>query len=338
MALFDSINQLNAERRRTNRRRFLVGGIAAIFTYFSFRWWRFRARAIANRATKFITPNPEFYAVSIDEGFRPNVKQDEWQLEIAGATSFTLSYDELVKLPSSDVHKTFLCVGNEAGGPAMGNAVWTATALAPILEKALGASSRENLRVVFHALDGFYSSVPLELALSSLSWLAYKMNGEALPVKHGFPARVLLPGIYGMKQPRWLSKIEITKSPWFKGYWETRGYCDECNIKMTTRIDSARQQKDGTWLVTGVAVCGVQPVGQVEVSFDDGKSWQEATITSEKLSDAWATWEVSWKPENKGEYVLLARVIDVLGNQQIESNSSSFPSGSTGLHRAIVNV
>ncbi len=338
MALFDSLNQLNAERRRTNRRRFLVGGIAAICTYFSFRWWRFRARPIANRVTKFITPNPEFYAVSIDEGFRPKVKQDEWRLEIVGQTSFTLSYDELVKLPSSDIHKTFLCVGNEAGGPAMGQAIWTATPLTPILEKALGTMPRENLRVVFHALDGFYSSVPLEFAMSGMSWLAYKMNGEALPLKHGFPARVLLPGIYGMKQPRWLSKIEITTSPWFKGYWETRGYCDECNIKMTARIDSARQQKDGTWLVTGIALCGAQAVGQVEVSFDDGKSWQAATIASEKLPDAWATWEVRWRPENKGEYVLSARVSDARGNHQIKSNSSSFPSGSTGLHRAIVTV
>ncbi len=340
MALFDSLNQLNAERRRTNRRRFLVGGIAAIFTYFSFRWWRFRARAIANRTTKFLTPNHEFYTVSIDEGFRPTIKQEDWRLAVVGVegNAFTLSYDDLLKLPSSDVHKTFICVGNEAGGPAMGNAVWTATPLAPILEKAIGTSSRENLRVVLHALDGFYSSVPLAMALSELSWLAYKMNGAALPLRHGFPARILLPGIYGMKQPRWLSKIEIVKNPWFKGYWETRGYCDECKIKMTARIDSALRQKDGSWIVTGVAFCGAQTVGKVEVSFDNGETWQEAALTSEKLPDAWATWQANWKPEKKGEYVLSARAIDALGNHQIESSSSSFPSGSTGLHRALVNV
>jgi DMSO/TMAO reductase YedYZ molybdopterin-dependent catalytic subunit len=338
MALFDSINQLNAERRRTTRRRFLFGGIAAIFSYFSYRWYYFRARPIANRTTKFLTPNHEFYAVSIDEGFRPNVKQDEWRLEIAGQNNVTLSYNELLKLPSQTIHKTFVCVGNEPGGPAMGNAVWTATALAPILEKALGTMPRENLRVVFHALDGFYSSVPLALALSSLSWLAYQMNGEPLPPKHGFPARVLLPGIYGMKQPRWLSKIEIVKTPWFKGYWEARGYCDECKIKMTARIDSARPQSDGSWLVTGVALCGTETVGTVEVSFDDGDTWQAATITSETLPDAWVTWQAVWKPENKGEYVLSARVVEASGKRQIERNSTSFPSGSTGLHRAIVSV
>ncbi len=340
MALFDSLNQLNQERRRTNRRRFLVGGLAAICAYSGFRWWRFRARTIANRATKFITPNQDFYTVSIDEGFRPTIKQEDWRLEVVGTDgkAFTISYEELLKLPAQDIHKTFICVGNEPGGPAMGNALWTATPLAPILEKALGPASRDNLRVVFHALDGFYASVPLTMAMSGMSWLAYKMNGETLPIKHGFPARVLLPGIYGMKQPRWLSKIEITKTPWFKGYWEARGYCDECKIKMTARIDSARQQKDGTWLVTGVALCGAQAIGQVEVSFDDGKTWQGAAITSEQLPDAWVTWEVNWKPENKGQYVLSARVAEASGKRQIESNSSSFPSGSTGLHRAIVNV
>jgi hypothetical protein len=178
----------------------------------------------------------------------------------------------------------------------------------------------------------------LELALSSLSWIAYQMNGEPLPVKHGFPARVLLPGIYGMKQPRWLSKIEIVKSPWFKGYWEARGYCDECKIKMTARLDSARPQPDGSWLVTGVALCGLETVGTVEVSFDDGNTWQSATITSETLPDAWVTWQIAWKPVNKGEYVLSARVVAASGNRQIESNSTSFPSGSTGLHRVIVTV
>ena len=114
--------------------------------------------------------------------------------------------------------------------------------------------------------------------------------------------------------------------------------CDECCIKMTARIDAALPQKDGSWLITGVALCGAQAVGQVEVSLDEGKTWQAAKLTSAKLPDAWTTWESLWKPENKGEYIITARVVDTAGNRQIASNSSSFPSGSTGLHRAIVNV
>lgn len=338
MALFDSINQINEERRSTNRRRFLFGGIAAAITYAGFRWWRFHARPIANRSTKLITPNHEFYTVSIDEGFRPAVKQEEWQLGIIGPNRFSLSYDELRKLESAEVHKTFICVGNEPGGPAMGNAVWTATRLAPLLEKALGNTPRQNLRVIFHALDGFYSSVPLELALNPLSWIAYQMNGEPLPLRHGFPARVLLPGLYGMKQPRWLSKIEIAPTPWFKGYWEARGFSDTCRINLTARLDAALPQKDGSWLITGIALCGAQAVGKVELSADEGKTWQEAKLTSEQRPDAWTTWEWLWRPESKGEYVLTARVIDASGNRQNESNSTAFPSGSTGLHSVVVTI
>ncbi len=338
MALFDSINQLQTERRRTNRRRFFFGGIAAIFSYVGFRWWRFHARPLSNRTTKLITPNREFYAVAIDEGFRPTIKQEDWRLEVVGQNSFSLGYEELRQLERHEVQKTFICVGNEAGGPAMGNAMWTVTPLAPLLERALGSLPRHNLRVIFHALDDFYSSVPLELALNPLAWIAYQMNGEPLPLRHGFPARVLLPGLYGMKQARWLSRIEIAPTPWFKGYWETRGYCDDCRIKMTSRIDAARPQKDGTWLITGVALCGAQPVGKVEISVDDGKTWQEAKLTSEKLPDAWTTWEMTWQPASQGEHILTTRVLDAAGNQQIERNSGSFPSGSTGLHRAVVTV
>lgn len=338
MAIFDSLNQIQTERRSTNRRRFLIGGVAAAIGYAGFRWWRFHARPLTNRPTKLITPNQEFYTVSIDEGFRPTIRQEDWRLEISGPNRFALSYDELLKLESQEVHKTFICVGNEPGGPAMGNAVWTATRLAPLLEKALGNTPRTNLRAIFHALDGFYSSVPLELAMNPLAWVAYRMNGEPLPLRHGFPARVLLPGLYGMKQPRWLSKIEIAPTPWFKGHWEARGFCDDCRIQMTARIDAALPQKDNSWLITGIALCGAHPVGKVELSTDEGQSWHEATLTSGPLSDAWTTWEWRWQPTSQGEHILTARVIDAVGNRQIESTGSPFPSGSTGLHRVVVTV
>ena len=340
MALFDSINQMKDAQRGTTRRRFLIGGIASVVTYFGYRLWRFRARPVTNRATKFITPIADFYTISIDEGFRPNIRLEDWQLDfaVAGNPAFSFSYDELLKRETRRVYKTFMCVGNEVGGPAMGNAEWTVTPLAPLLHQALGAAPRENLRVIFHALDGFYSSVPLDVALSEHAFIAWQMNGENLSLRHGFPARVLLPGKYGMKQPRWLSKIEIAAAPWFKGYWETRGYSDSCDIKMTARIDYAMKQSGGDWLITGVAFCGAQSVGQVEISFDEGRTWHAAKITSDKVSEAWASWEITWQPEKSGQVILSARVIDARGNRQSESNSGSFPSGSSGLHRVIVNV
>ncbi|MCI0662683.1 MAG: molybdopterin-dependent oxidoreductase [Acidobacteria bacterium] len=191
--------------------------------------------------------------------------------------------------------------------------------------------------VVFYALDGFYSSVPLEVAMSDQSFLAYEMNGETLPNSHGYPARVLLPAIYGMKQPRWVSKIQVTDRG-ESGYWEKRGWCSECKVKMTARIDAAISQSDGKYLVTGIAYCGAQAVGQVEVSFDEGATWQDVKINSERFPNAWATWEYLWQPEKKGEQILTARVRDASGERQINSYSGSFPSGSTGYHQVIVSV
>jgi DMSO/TMAO reductase YedYZ molybdopterin-dependent catalytic subunit len=341
MALFDSVNQMDEQRRGTSRRRFLLSGVGAVAAYFGYRWWRDRARPVVNRETTYVTPNPLFYTVSVDGGPTARVKPDEWRLEVVGpgGAGFALGYDELLALEGRRVFRTLMCVGNEPGGPAMGNAEWTATPLAPLINRALASvpeAGRGGLRVVFRALDGFYSSVPLGVALDEGSFIAYEMNGEALPRSHGYPARVLLPGKYGMKQPRWLSRIEVTDS-WTRGYYENRGWSYDADVKMTARVDAA-MKKDGQWLVTGVAYCGARAVGEVELSFDDGATWRQARVTSERLPNAWATWEADWQPREAGEYTLAARVIDAAGARQVESSSGSFPSGSTGLHRVLVRV
>ena len=340
MALFDSINQMQESRRKTSRRLFLWGGVASVVGYFGFRFWKFRARPVVNRQTKFISTNQEFYSVAVDEGFRPTVSESEWKLEIAGTDTknFNLSYQELGELESRRVYKTFICVGNEVGGPFINNAEWTVTPLAPVLQRAMGNGSREDLRVIFYGLDDFYSSVPIEVALHSNAFIAYEMNGEKLPDRHGFPARVFLPGKYGMKQPRWLSKIEIVKTPWLKGYYEVRGYSDAADIKKTARIDYAMKQENGNWLITGVALCGSRAVERVEISCDEGETWEPVEITSERLPEAWATWEFSWKPLKKQDYIISARVFDDQGGTQISQNGSSFPSGSSGYHRIAVTV
>jgi DMSO/TMAO reductase YedYZ molybdopterin-dependent catalytic subunit len=338
MALFDSLEQLNQSRRGTSRRMFLFSGAGLALSYFGYRWWRDRARPIAQRKTKFITPNNEFYLTQIDSGFLPNVNKNNWQLKVSGfeGQSFALGYEEMLKLDRRKIFKTFACVGNEIGGPAIGNAEWTVTPLAPLLERVLG-NTRDGVRVAFYGLDEFYSSVPLEVALSDQAFIAYEMNGVELPKRHGWPARALLPGIYGMKQPRWLERIEVTDKS-VSGYWERQGWCSECTVKMTARIDSAIKQNDGAWLVTGIAYCGAQSVGAVEVSPDEGRTWQQAAMTSERAPNAWAVWEWLWKPERPGENILTARVTDATGERQNESYSGSFPSGATGLHRVIVQV
>jgi hypothetical protein len=138
-----------------------------------------------------------------------------------------------------------------------------------------------------------------------------------------------------MKQPRWLEKIVVSDDD--SGYWERRGWCDECFVHMTARIDSARPQSDGSYRVAGVAFCGAAAVGAVEVS-DDGENWHRAVLGEPARPNAWSTWTFDWDPGSKGEYTLSARVFDADGKRQEEGYSGVFPSGSTGIHRVTLTV
>jgi DMSO/TMAO reductase YedYZ molybdopterin-dependent catalytic subunit len=186
-------------------------------------------------------------------------------------------------------------------------------------------------------MDGFFSSVPMETAMDPEVYLVYEMNGKPLPAAHGFPLRVLLPGKYGMKQPRWLHEIEVTPD-WVSGYWERWGWSDGCEINMTAHIDSAVRTVGSQWKVTGIAFCGREAVGKVEVSDDNGVSWSRARWKERPVAGVWCPWELLWRPSASGNYVLTARVINAEGVRQEESYSGSYPSGATGLHRVMVEI
>ncbi len=336
--LFESRQRLESDRKQYNRRRFLSFALLAAGGYAGYRWLRDRPKPIAQREVRYLTPQSEFYSVSIYPGYRPRLDIDEWRLNFCApqGREFSLSYAQLLQMDSRRVHKTFICIENPVGGRAIGNAEWTVTPLAPLLEEIL-PRDRQGLRVVFRALDGFYSSVPLATALDERAFIAYEMNGCPLPRDHGFPARALLPGKYGMKQAKWLQSIEVT-SDWVRGYWENQGWSYDCDIRMTSRIDSCLPAPDGRYRVSGIALCGARAVGQVEVSIDGGSSWQEAPLTSPARPDAWSTWDFLFKPVRGGELLLISRVQDASGKRQEEGYTGSFPSGSTGLHRVLVQL
>ena len=336
--LFDSRNQLESNRKRYNRRRFLSFALLAGGAYAGYRWLRDRPKPIAQRQVRYLTPESEFYSVSIYPGYRPRLDINQWKLQFLDpqGQGFSLSYAELLQLNSRRVHKTFICIENPVGGEAIGNAEWTATPLAPLLERLL-PEDRQGLRVVFRALDGFYSSVPLKTALDERAFIAFEMNGRPLPRDHGYPARVLLPGKYGMKQAKWLQSIQVT-AEWVRGHWENQGWSYDCDIRMTSRIDSCHPTSDGRYCLSGIALCGAQAVGQVEVSCDGGSSWQTARLTSPARPDAWSSWEFLFKPGRLGEHLLASRVQDASGRHQEEGYTGSFPSGSTGLHRVLVQI
>lgn len=336
--MFDSVKQLDKSGKGILRRRFLIAVVAGVGGYFGYHWWLRQPMALVERGIRFVTPNRDFYRVSISSRFPEKVDPQGWKLEIAGVdgTRRGLGLDDLNGLGARRIFKTFMCIETPVGGDSIGNAEWTGTPLGPVLEPLLGGA-REGLRVAFRAMDGFYSSVPLSVALDPEAYLAWEMNGVPLPREHGYPLRVLLPGKYGMKQPRWLSRIEITADA-VRGYWENRGWSDECEVKTMSRIDSAKPAGEGRWRVAGIAYCGGRPVGGVELSDDEGRTWAPGRLTSEALPNAWSTWEYDWTPSRKGDLILTVRATDAAGNRQIEEYGGSFPSGSTGLHRVRFTV
>lgn len=335
--MFKSLEELSKDRKRLRRRRFLIVGLTAVAGWYVHRWWGFRARPVSNRATSFVTPTRDFFKISIRPGFRPAVDEAGYRLAVEGPSgAVSLSLGELRSLPSRTEPRTLACVGNGVGGPGIGNAVWTGTSLAPIVAR-VASGTDEPLWVGFEGMDGFYSSVEWAAATDPETILAYAMNEEPLPPAHGYPLRVLIPDRYGMKQPRWLERITVgPDNP--SGYWERRGWCSECRIRMTARIDSARPGADGAWSVTGVAYCGRRRVGRVEVSDDGGDRWHAAAVEDPVAPHAWAVWRYSWRPSGPGSHVLTVRVSAEDGEAQEDRYGSSFPSGSTGYHRVQVQV
>jgi DMSO/TMAO reductase YedYZ molybdopterin-dependent catalytic subunit len=313
--------------------------IAAVGFYLVNDWWRSRARPLIQRVTSFVTPQLAFFSTSINPAFRPSISEEAFQLQIQfeEGRRIALSLAEIRRQPSLKRHRTMVCIGNPVGGASVGNALWTATPLSSLLERVVRDQSPSELKVIFYGLDGFYSSVPYPVAADPDSMIAYEMNGQPLPPKHGYPLRVLLPGRYGMKQPRWLEKIVVTTSDG-SGYWEKRGWSDSALINPLSRIDSANPIGKGLWKVTGIAFCGDRAVGSVELSADGGETWKRARFTSSAQRHVWTTWEIDWRPSQDGKHILAVRVTDQDGKKQEVNFDGAFASGATGLHQVVVKV
>jgi hypothetical protein len=232
-----------------------------------------------------------------------------------------------------------MCISNPVGGRYMGNALWEGVPLAHLLEKA-GGVRKGATKVVLHAADDYSDSIHLAKALESTTVVAVRMNGETLPQGHGYPARLLVPGIYGMKHVKWITHIEVIDTD-YQGYWQQSGWSDPAPIHMTARIDTPLTGKtlsaNKLTYVAGVAFAGNSGISQVDVSFDGGQSWQSATL-KQPLSDlTWVLWEMPWKP-SAGNYVVTARAIDGQGNVQSPVNAPPLPNGSSGYHNVRVTV
>jgi DMSO/TMAO reductase YedYZ molybdopterin-dependent catalytic subunit len=294
--------------------------------------------------TPFITPNEDFYLVAVDPSFRPSFGVQEantrWSLTIEGpgGRSKQLSYAELTGSAQTEFLYTFECIGNPVGGTLIGNARWTGVPLKKILRES-GLMSPGIRSVMFHSLDDFYSSISRERVLDDYSFLAVRMNGEPLPPSHGFPARTILPDLYGMKQPRWLSRIVLQESGETTSYWENRGWAGEVPVKTTSRLDPAADLTAGqSTSLTGIAFAGVRGVRSVQVSLDGGDSWSSCRLVRGGDPNAWALWRFQWSEPAEGKRSLLVRAVDGNGAEQTAEVTGTFPNGAGGYDGEQVTV
>jgi DMSO/TMAO reductase YedYZ molybdopterin-dependent catalytic subunit len=288
-----------------------------------------------------ITSNDQFYEVSKNLSSDPVINASNWNMSIYGLVDqpYSLNYTQLQALPMKQQYETMMCISNDVGGSYMSSALWEGVPLADLLAKA-GKIKPGATKVVLYADDDYSDSIHLIKALEPTTLVALHMNGVQLPSAHGYPARLLVPGIYGMKHVKWITKIEIVNTD-YQGYWQDRGWSDPAPIRMTSRIDTPSGlqplKANQPTFIAGVAFSGNLGISAVDVSLDSGATWQNAQL-KKPLSDlTWVLWELPWQPK-AGSYTLVVRAIDLEGNVQDPTPASPAPDGSSGYHSITVTV
>lgn len=289
--------------------------------------------------TPYVTPNPDFYR--IDTALRvPQLDPADWSLEVRGLVEepFTLTWDELLALPLEEHHATLACVSNTVGGDLIGNALWLGYPIRALLERARPQAGADM--VLSRSDDGFTAGTPLEVLLDPArdSLLAIGMNGEPLPVEHGFPARLVVPGLYGyVSATKWVTSLEVTTFEADQGYWTPRGWSALGPVKVQSRIDVPRDSvAPGAVTVAGVAWAQHTGIGAVEVRADDG-DWVPAELAETVGPDTWRQWHVSLDLA-EGDHTLTVRATDADGLVQTEAEAPPAPDGATGWHTVQVSV
>jgi len=298
----------------------------------------FRIFGDAARETTPITPNDEFYLTSYSH--TPEVDVKTWSLRIKGLVRnpITLTYGDLLKRPHTSMISTLECIGNPVGGESIGNAKWEGVKLNAILDAA--GVDPKAVDLVLRGEDGYADSSPAQRAMREEVLLATKMNAALLPEEHGFAVRVIVPGIYGMKNVKWLTELELVDND-FKGYWEKRGWSDEAEVQMMSRIDLPGHSETlnvRRYTIKGIAFSGLRGISKVEVSTDGGMTWHPAMLEPALSPYAWVLWSYQWKIPGPGRYKLVVSATDGQGTLQSPTRRGEFPDGKSGLHDITVKV
>jgi len=299
------------------------------------------AEADVDGLSPLFTPNDKFYRVDTALTV-PTVDPATWTLTIDGMVGeqVQITFEELLAMGLDEYVITMTCVSNEVGGNLLGNAKWLGIPVRDVLKRAMPDSKADM--VLSTSVDGFTASTPLEsLTDPNLdAILAVAMNGEPLPLEHGFPVRMVVPGLYGyVSATKWLTKLTVTTFEKDEAYWTPRGYDAKAPIKLSSRIDTPRIDKQvpaGPSKIAGVAWAQTVGIAKVEVSIDNG-DWQSVNLTTAINDDTWVQWWMDWEA-TAGTHYVAVRATDKAGNLQIEEQAPIAPNGSSGWQRTLVRV
>ena len=288
----------------------------------------------------FLTPNDRFYRVDTAL-LTPSVNADSWQLRIHGMVDreISLTYEQLLARPLIERDVTLACVSNEVGGTYIGNARWIGARLDDLLAEAGVRPGADQ--VVSRSADGFTAGSPTAILMDGRdAMLAVSMNGEPLPLAHGFPVRMVVPGLYGyVSATKWVVDLELTTFDAYDAYWIGRGWAQQAPIKTESRIDTPRGSGSltaGLVPVAGIAWAQHRGIEAVEVRVDDG-SWQEAELAAMDSLDTWRQWLYRWDAPT-GRHTLQVRATDGTGAVQTAQVAPPAPDGATGYHTIEVDV
>ena len=296
--------------------------------------------------TPALTPVPDFYQVSKNL-LATNVDGTTWRLTVDGLVDrpLSLTLDELIALPSVTGYRTMECISTSIvrGDHLIGNQKWRGVRISDLLDRA-GVKPGAGW-ILWEAEDGFTESTPLEVAREADSWIVYEMGDALLTPEHGYPARVLIAGRFGMKQPKWLRRMQVADHD-EDGYWVVRGWDKEALVRPMSRIDYPRSLTsvpvgEAFWL-TGVANTGDRGVMRVEISLDGGKTWADAEVDDAAIEPlgplTWVRWRHRATLPTVGAYSVAVRTTDGSGLVQDGAETDPLPSGATGWHRIRLNA
>ncbi|MBW5425019.1 molybdopterin-dependent oxidoreductase [Streptomyces sp. BG9H] len=294
----------------------------------------------------FMTPNQDFYRVDTALVV-PRVDATSWRLRIHGkgvTREMTVSFADLLRMPLIERNITLACVSNEVGGPYVGNARWIGVRLADLLAQCgVKPPSKGGPadQLVARSVDGMTLGTPVEDVMDGRdAMLALGMNGEPLPFAHGFPVRMVVPGLYGFVSAcKWIQDIELTTFDDYDPYWVKRDWARKAPIKTQSRIDTPKpfaRPAPGTVMVAGVAWAQHRGIDRVEVRVDDGP-WQQADLAAEDTRDTWRQWSFPWKATSGG-HTLTVRATDRTGETQTQKRTGTVPDGASGWHSVVVTV